>query len=136
MAKDRKSDGGARDVSEVVSIVGPGMSVTGDCETEGTLRVEGRVEGSIEAGKAVVIGEDGVVVGDIITQDVVVAGRVRGSISAESRVELQASCHVEGDIVSRRVRLEEGGRVDGRLEMTDRGEAEPTSPHLSTQAAR
>lgn len=136
MAKDGRSDGGARDVSEVVSIVAPGMKITGDCETEGTLRVEGRVEGSIEAGKAVVIGEDGMVVGDIVTQDVVVAGRVRGSITAESRVELQATCHVEGDIISRRVRLEEGGRVDGRLEMTEGREEEQASPHLSTQAAR
>jgi len=110
-----RNRGGNRD--DVVSIIGPGMSVNGDCVTEGTLRVEGRVEGSIRAEKAVVVGTDGVVVGDIHTQDGIVAGHVDGSIVAESRLELQSGSRVEGDIKSRRVKLEEGGFVDGRIEM-------------------
>jgi cytoskeletal protein CcmA (bactofilin family) len=40
----------------VISIIGPGMRVVGDCETEGTLRIEGSVEGTVRAGKAVVVG--------------------------------------------------------------------------------
>lgn len=114
------SDGGgeaAEASGDVVSIIGQGMRVEGDCATEGTLRVEGRVEGSVQADKAVVIGTDGVVVGDIRTQDAVVAGRIEGSIVAESRLELQAGSRVEGDIRSRRVKLEEGGVVDGKIEM-------------------
>lgn len=113
---DREGRGGSK-AGDVVSIVGPAMRVDGDCTTEGTLRVEGRVEGSVRAEKAVVVGSDGIVVGDIQTQDAVVAGRVEGSIVAESRVELQAGSHVEGDIRSRRVKLEEGGFVEGRIQM-------------------
>jgi cytoskeletal protein CcmA (bactofilin family) len=113
---DREGGGGSK-AGDVVSIVGPAMRVDGDCTTEGTLRVEGRVEGSVRAEKAVVVGSDGIVVGDIQTQDAVVAGRVEGSIVAESRVELQAGSHVEGDIRSRRVKLEEGGFVEGRIQM-------------------
>lgn len=119
-----KDDKKGREADDVVSIVGPGMTIIGDCETEGTLRVEGKVEGTIRSGKAVVIGEDGEVVGDIHTQDAVVAGRVEGSIVAESRIELQASARIEGDIRCRRVKLEEGGFVDGRIEMGST-EAEP-----------
>lgn len=116
------SDGdGARQAGDVVSIIARGMRVEGDCSTEGTLRVEGRVEGSVQADKAVVVGAEGVVVGDIRTQDAVVAGRIEGSIVADSRLELQAGSHVEGDIRSRRVKLEEGGLVDGRIEMGRRG---------------
>ena len=111
------SDREERKTSDVVSIVGPGMTVEGDCSTDGTLRIEGRVKGTVRAAKAVVVGEDGEVVGDVHTQDAVVVGRVEGSITAESRVELQASARVEGDIRSRKVKLEEGGIVQGRLEM-------------------
>lgn len=114
--------------SEVVSIVGPGMKVDGNCSTEGTLRVEGRVEGEVHAGKAVVVGEDGVVVGDIRTQDAVVAGEVEGTITAESRVEIQAGSRVRGDIRSRRVKLEEGGFVDGRIAMGWQEGESPGSP--------
>lgn len=125
------SDREDRKTSDVVSIVGPGMTVEGDCSTDGTLRVEGRVEGTVRAAKAVVVGEDGEVVGDVHTQDAVVAGRVEGSITAESRVELQASARVEGDIRSRRVKLEEGGFVQGRLEM-DQEEADAASEAAPT----
>lgn len=108
----------------VISIIGPGMHVVGDCETEGTLRIEGSVEGTVRAGKAVVVGKDGVVDGDITTQDAVVGGRVTGSIVAESRLELQATCVVEGQIQARRIKLEEGGRVNGMVQIGEVSQAE------------
>lgn len=131
------SDRDELDASDVVSIVGPGMSVEGDCDTDGTLRIEGRVQGTVRAAKAVVVGEEGEVVGDIRTGDAVIAGSVTGGIVAESRVELQATARVEGDIRCRRVKLEEGGVVEGRLEMDEVGdEGEATgSPQDSTGRA-
>lgn len=101
----------------VISIIGPGMKVVGNCTTEGTLRIDGEVEGSITAGKAVVIGKDSLVVGDITTQDAVIGGRVKGRIVAESRLELQATCLIEGEVFARRIKLEEGGQVFGTVQM-------------------
>lgn len=101
----------------VISIIGPGMRVKGDCETEGTLRIEGIVEGTVHAGKAIVVGKDGVVHGDINTQDAVIGGRVVGTVTAESRLELQATCVIEGEIRARRVKLDEGGTVNGQVHM-------------------
>ncbi len=117
MAQKDKLDLGGRDASDVVSIVGPGMRIVGDCSSDGTIRVEGQVEGSVKAAKSVVVGQKGTVLGDVETQDAIVAGRVEGSIRADSRVELQSSCQVKGNIESRRIKLDEGGRVDGQLKM-------------------
>ena len=117
MAKDTNAVQPGRD--NVISIIGPGMRVTGDCETDGTLRVEGTVEGTVRAGKAVVIGKDGVIVGDVETQDAIIGGRVTGAVVAESRLELQASCVIEGEIRARRIKLEEGGRVNGTVNIGD-----------------
>ncbi len=132
MTKSRnRTDSAPRDVGDVVSIIGPGMKVVGDCTSDGTIRIEGQVEGSVKAAKSVVIGKDGAVVGDVITQDAIVAGRVNGSVKAESRVELQTTCRVEGDIRSRRIKLDEGGQVDGKLHMGGRGgdKVETTAKH-------
>jgi cytoskeletal protein CcmA (bactofilin family) len=128
-----KNDPAQQSREGVISIIGPGMQVVGDCRTEGTLRVEGSVKGTIHAGKAVVLGKDGVVDGDIATQDAVVGGRVTGSIVAESRLELQASCHVEGEIRARRLKLEEGGKVNGTVHVGDvtAGRAGATSGSLA-----
>lgn len=115
MARDRKTNGAPPET--VISIVGPGMKVTGDCETDGTIRVEGVVDGSIRAGKAVVVGKEGLVEGDILTQDAVVSGRVVGTVVAESRLELQATCRIEGQVRARRMQLEEGALLNGTVEM-------------------
>ena len=117
MAKDTKDQTPARD--SVISIIGPGMRVKGDCETDGTLRVEGTVEGKVQAGKAVVVGRDGVVKGDIYTQDAVIGGHVTGKVIAESRLELQETSVVDGEIRARRIKLEEGGRVNGTVHTGD-----------------
>ena len=103
----------------VISIIGPGMKVVGDCITDGTVRVEGTVEGSVRAGKAVVIGRQGSVIGDVQTQDAVVSGRVTGTLVAESRLELQATCQIDGDVRTRRMQLEEGAVLNGTVHMSD-----------------
>ena len=102
-----------------MSIIGPGMRIKGDLVTEGTVRVEGTIEGTIRAGKAVVVGKEGEVIGDVITQDAVIGGRVRGTVTAESRLELQATAQIEGQISARaqHLVLEEGCRFNGQVQM-------------------
>lgn len=115
MAKDKGSQVAVPAHDGVISIIGAGMRVVGNCTTEGTLRIEGVLEGTVRAGKAVVVGKDGVVLGDIITQDAIVGGKVTGTVVAESRLELQATCVIDGEIHARRIKLEEGGRVNGEI---------------------
>lgn len=128
---DERAKKASRDSDEgrdVVSVVGAGMEVEGDCRCEGSLRVDGKVLGTIRAGKSVVVGEGGEVEGGIHTQDAVVAGRVSGTIHAESRVELKEGCMVEGDIHTPSVRLEEGGKLDGELDMSGDGSGSVGTP--------
>jgi cytoskeletal protein CcmA (bactofilin family) len=99
----------------VISIIGKGMTLTGDCETDGALRIEGTVKGNVRAGKAVVIGKEGLVDGNIYTQDAVISGRVLGSVHAHSRLELQATSQISGEIEARRMQLEEGATVQGQV---------------------
>ena len=110
-----KQDQAAQAREGVISIIGPGMRITGDCDTEGTIRIEGTVEGQVRAGKGVVVGKDGAVIGDITTADAIIGGRVSGTVIAESRLELQATCTVEGEIRAKRVKLDEGGKVMGKI---------------------
>ncbi len=119
MAKDKAGPGSVPAHEGVISIIGVGMKVVGNCETEGTLRIEGELEGTVRAGKAVVVGKDGVVRGDIYTQDAIIGGKVTGSVLAESRLELQATCVIDGEIQARRIKLDEGGRVNGEIRTGD-----------------
>ena len=115
MARDR--NGGGTPPDSVISIIGPGMTVVGDCATDGTIRIEGRVEGSVRAGKAVVIGKEGVVDGDVSTQDAVVSGTVTGTLVAASRLEIQATARIDGEVRAKRMQLEEGAVLNGTVKM-------------------
>jgi cytoskeletal protein CcmA (bactofilin family) len=101
----------------IISIIGPGMRVLGDCATAGTIRIEGSVEGEVFAGKAIVVGKEGVVTGDLRTQDAVIAGQVHGAIVAASRLEVQATARIQGQIHARRMQLEEGALLNGEVQM-------------------
>lgn len=102
---------------QVISLIGPGMRVVGDCDADGAIRIEGTVQGDVRAGKAVVVGKEGLVEGDIFTQDAVVAGTVRGVLRAESRLELQATSRIEGEVIAGRIQLEEGAVLNGSVQM-------------------
>jgi cytoskeletal protein CcmA (bactofilin family) len=120
--KDKQRSPAVRAQGEAgISIIGPGMRVVGDLVTEGTVRIEGHIEGTVRAGKAVVLGKDGEVVGDIYAQDAVIGGRVHGTLSAENRLELQGTCVIEGQIRARaqHLQLDEGARFNGQIQMID-----------------
>jgi len=115
MARERQNQVSSSD--GVISIIGPGMTVIGDLETDGTLRVEGRVEGTIRAGKGVVVGKEGSVDGNVFTQDAVISGAVQGTLVAGSRLEVHATARIEGEVRAPRMQLEDGAILNGNLAM-------------------
>lgn len=122
VARERVSAAlGVASADGAISIIGAGMRIVGDVVTDGTVRVEGRIEGTVRAGKAVVLGKEGEVVGDIFTQDAVIGGRVEGRVVAESRLELQSTSQISGEIRARaaHLQLDEGARFNGQIQMLE-----------------
>jgi cytoskeletal protein CcmA (bactofilin family) len=103
--------------SRVVSVLGSGMTVTGDVTGEGELRIEGRVEGSVTTTGRVVVNAEGDVAGGIEAQEVVASGKISGTISAKGAVRLRKGCDVEADIEAATIEVEDGGVVNGKLTM-------------------
>jgi cytoskeletal protein CcmA (bactofilin family) len=99
------------------SIIASDMTVVGDLETEGVVRIEGRVRGAVRVGQQVLVAAGAVIEGDLHTQEAVIAGQVSGAIFAKDRVELQASAVVAGDILTPRIAIVEGARVSGEVKM-------------------
>src|ERR671920_1577776 len=99
------------------SIIASDMTVIGDLETDGVVRIEGRVRGTVRVGAQVLVAAGAVIEGDLHTQEAVVAGQVSGAIVARERVELQATAVVAGDIHTPRIAIVEGAKVSGEVKM-------------------
>jgi cytoskeletal protein CcmA (bactofilin family) len=117
------------------SVLDVQMVVRGDLATDGTIRIDGRLEGNIVRSDIVVIGSKASVVGNIVAREVVVAGSVEGNITAESRVELDNAAVVIGDILAGSILTHEGAQIRGTVvvRMTEPETAQ--APHIGSPAA-
>jgi len=126
--RNRDSQGG-------LSIVAKDLTIAGDLQAEGVIRIEGRVVGNVHAGDQVLLCDGGIVEGDVIAREAVIGGRVHGSISSDERVELQSTAIVHGDIATRRLLIQEGGRVNGAIRMEGVEAQQPVAEGLRLAAS-
>jgi cytoskeletal protein CcmA (bactofilin family) len=97
------------------SVLDDELTIVGDINTEGTIRVDGRVEGSVHRADTLIIGAGGTVIGNVEAREVVIGGELSGSLIVSGRVEVQATATVQGDIRAAAVLLAEGGTVHGHV---------------------
>jgi len=100
-----------------LSIIAQGMRVVGELVTEGVLKIEGDVEGTVRTTREVLVAKGGKVEGDIHAAEAVIGGEVNGSIFADTRVEVQQGAVVVGDISTKKLMVQEGGEVNGQVRM-------------------
>jgi cytoskeletal protein CcmA (bactofilin family) len=94
--------------------VGAGSVAHGGITAQGTVRVDGSVEGDVEATGNVIIGKEGRVQGMIKGHSVLVAGQVRGNITTANRLEIVSTGKVWGDVTAPTLLIEEGALFSGR----------------------
>jgi len=114
LRKDERDHG---EPGTVNSVVGPGATFSGECNVDGTLRVDGEMIGTVKASRMIIIGKTGVVNGDVIVETTIVGGKVKGNIIATEKVELQSGACVEGDIRTQKLTVEEGTIFNGKCNM-------------------
>ncbi len=109
----------------------------GDLQTNGTLHVHGRVEGSIGAKQDVYVAEEADVDAAITATNVVVAGLVRGTIRCSARFEVLPQGRVAGDVQAPTLVVHDGATVTGQFRMELAEAAEPkAAPVVQRRAAR
>lgn len=99
------------------TVIGTEAYFQGTITAKGSLRVDGRVDGSIVDAKTVTIGKTGKVRGDISCEICYTRGEVRGNIVALEHVEAHSGSRIDGDIRAPRVILEEGSVFNGNCSM-------------------
>jgi len=117
---DRNDDPPAR--AESTSIIGRGTEIAGELSGRGQLRVEGRIEGTVRVEGEVQIADGGEIDGRIEADRVVAGGSVSGAIAARESVRLEEGCQVDADVFSPVLQLQEGGVMNGRVDMTGKGQ--------------
>ena len=98
------------------TIVGNDTRIAGEVSVKGTIRIDGIVEGDVQA-DWVVVGETGKILGNTRTRGMVVGGCVEGNIEATETVELREKATMVGEIHAPKLAISEGAVFDGRARM-------------------
>jgi len=105
------------------AFLGKGTKIVGKLNFEGSVRIEGQIEGEIAAQDTLTIGESAVVKAKVTGTSVIVHGQVTGDIQARTRLELRAPSKVVGNINSGSLVIHEGAVFEGQCSMGGGAEA-------------
>ena len=98
-------------------VVGRGISVQGTVTDAERLIVEGTFEASMIHATELVIAPGGVFKGEVEVEDTEIAGTIDGTLTARGNLVVRASGKVLGTARCRRLQVEDGGQITGRIEM-------------------
>lgn len=99
--------------NDAVSIIGPGITITGEVRSTTDLQIDGRINGDVHCA-TVLLSEGGVVAGKIHADRVRVSGSVEGDIEAGD-LAIEPTAQVKGNVTYARLKVATGGVIEGML---------------------
>lgn len=109
------------------TVIGESVRIRGNLNGDEDLHVLGRVEGSVELKRTLIVAESGIVKAEVAVKNAVISGVVVGNVSATESVELTAEGRMVGDIIAPRIIIVDGASFRGNVDMGDI-ENMPTRP--------
>jgi cytoskeletal protein CcmA (bactofilin family) len=109
-------------------VVGRGISVQGTVTDAERLVVEGNVEATLIHANELSVAFGGVFKGEVEVEDAEVAGTMDGTLVARGNLVVRASGRLLGVARCRRLQVEDGGQITGRIEMITEPRSEAVRP--------
>lgn len=117
-----------------LNLIGQGTTFEGKIRSQGSVRVDGRIIGDVNAYDAVSVGVSAEVDGNISAKNITIGGKVRGSLTAQEKLVFLEQAVVQGDIRASKLVVDEGAMFDGKCSMTAAGgDTETKSPSSMPQ---
>ncbi|TAJ26114.1 MAG: polymer-forming cytoskeletal family protein [Nitrospirae bacterium] len=102
---------------ENFTFLGKGVDFKGVVNFDGTVRIDGRLEGEIHTKGTLIVGEHAVIKGLVTTGTLITSGKIQGNITALEKVQILKPGILIGDIHSPSFSMEEGAHFHGMCDM-------------------
>ncbi|MBI5787283.1 MAG: polymer-forming cytoskeletal protein [Candidatus Schekmanbacteria bacterium] len=110
--------------TDINAFLGEGTNFKGVLAFEGTVRIDGKLEGEITSEDTLVVGEHAIVNAEINVGTIVISGKISGDITAKIRVDIKSTGEVYGNIQTPILTIEEGVIFQGTCDMRRGGSSE------------
>jgi cytoskeletal protein CcmA (bactofilin family) len=99
------------------TVIGADAKFKGELSFQGSVKIDGSFEGSIQTPGTVYVSQTGKVKAEVQAGNVSVDGNVEGNLNSEGSVQLNASCKLRGDLKAAKLTVKEGATWSGRCEV-------------------
>lgn len=101
----------------IKSYIAEGVEVHGQVLANGSMRIDGMVDGELEVKGDLLIGQTGIIKGGVKVENVMLSGRIEGTLAASGKVEINSTGQMIGDVMCNVFMIEEGGIMEGNSKM-------------------
>lgn len=102
-----------------INTITNGTTIKGNISANGDFRLDGTLQGNITLNGKLVIGEAGLITGNVVCQNATIIGKVNGNLTVQELLELNASACVKGDIIINKLSIQSGASFSGTCRMLD-----------------
>ncbi len=102
---------------EINAFLGAGTVYEGKLTFQGSVRIDGVYTGNISSEGSLIVGKDAVIKGELNIGELLLTGKFTGDVNAARRVVVHRGGIIEGTINTPALIMEEGGIVQGQINM-------------------
>lgn len=108
---------GDKPQSTELTLIAANTTFEGKIKTDGSIRIDGRFIGDVNAKANAAVGISGNIDGSLSARNITVAGKVNGTLIAAEKLVLEARSVMQGDIRAAKLVVDEGAQFDGKCDM-------------------
>ncbi|MCK5535196.1 MAG: polymer-forming cytoskeletal protein [Bacteroidales bacterium] len=106
--------------NKAINIIGAGTRIIGEITSTGDIRIDGYLEGNIEAKGRLVVGTSGHIKGTVSCRNADVSGKMEGKITVNELLSVKASATLDGDIITSKLAIDPGAIFTGTCKMNEK----------------
>ena len=103
--------------AQTINLIGAGTSIEGEIKSNGDVRIDGTITGSVASKAKVVLGNTGNVEGDVHCQSADISGTIKGKLIVSEMLFLKSTAKITGDITTSKLVVEAGASFTGSCNM-------------------
>lgn len=103
--------------NKIETLIGEKCNFIGSIQGDGTLKVDGSINGDIFLSDDLIIGLPSFCKSNITCKNAFINGKINGNILCENTLTIESCGKVKGDITVKNLIIKEGGILDGKCTM-------------------
>jgi cytoskeletal protein CcmA (bactofilin family) len=117
---------GKTEAGSELNLIAAGTVFEGKLRTPGSIRIDGKIVGEVNATQSVSIGNSGDIDGNVSAKNITIGGKIKGMVVAQEKLVFESKAIVHGDIRAAKLVIDEGALFDGKCMMSE----EKKTPNL------